>query len=194
MSIEEEIAAYVPYNEQEERDKELILRALKEDDIFLRSNVIAHMSASSWVVNQHFDKVLMCFHKIYQSWSWLGGHADGNKDLKAVALKEVREESGLQNLKILYPGIFSIESLTVDGHIKKGKYVSSHLHLNVTYLLQADENEPLRIKEDENTGVRWFPLDGAIEASSEPWFKERVYNKLNKKLLEYLKEGKIRRE
>jgi 8-oxo-dGTP pyrophosphatase MutT (NUDIX family) len=194
MSIEEEIAAYVPYNEQEERDKELILRALKEDDIFLRSNVIAHMSASSWVVNQHFDKVLMCFHKIYQSWSWLGGHADGNKDLKAVALKEVREESGLQNLKILYPGIFSIESLTVDGHIKKGKYVSSHLHLNVTYLLQADENEPLRIKEDENTGVRWFTLDGAIEASSEPWFKEHVYNKLNKKLLEYLKEGKIRRE
>lgn len=194
MSIEEEIAAYVPYNEQEERDKELILRALKEDDIFLRSNVIAHMSSSSWVVNQHFDKVLMCFHKIYQSWSWLGGHADGNKDLKAVALKEVREESGLQNLKILYPGIFSIESLTVDGHIKKGKYVSSHLHLNVTYLLQADENEPLRIKEDENTGVRWFTLDGAIEASSEPWFKEHVYNKLNKKLLEYLKEGKIRRE
>lgn len=194
MSIEEEIAAYVPYNEQEERDKELILRALKEDDIFLRSNVIAHMSASSWVVNQHFDKVLMCFHKIYQSWSWLGGHADGNKDLKAVALKEVREESGLQNLKILYPGIFSIESLTVDGHIKKGKYVSSHLHLNVTYLLQADENEPLRIKEDENTGVRWFTLEGAREASSEPWFKEHVYNKLNKKLLEYLKEGKIRRE
>ena len=58
----------------------------------------------------------------------------------------------------------------------------SHLHLNLTYLLEADENELLRIKADENSGVSWFFLDEAIEKSTEEWFKENIYSKLNKKL------------
>ena len=58
----------------------------------------------------------------------------------------------------------------------------SHLHLNVSYLLEADEEEVLRIKPDENSGVRWFTPEGAIEASSEPWFRQRIYKKLNAKL------------
>lgn len=38
---------------------------------------------------------------------------------------------------------FSVEVLPVDGHEKRGRYVSSHLHLNVTYLLQAEESDKL---------------------------------------------------
>lgn len=59
--------------------------------------------------------------------------------------------------------------LTVDGHVKRGEYVSSHLHANVTYLLEADEADTLHIKPDENSGVRWFALDEALKACSEPW-------------------------
>ena len=58
-----------------------------------------------------------------------------------MAIQEAKEESGLKNIVPLSDSIFSIEVLTVDGHEKKGSYVSSHLHLNITYLLQADENE-----------------------------------------------------
>ena len=79
---------------------------------------------------------------------------------------------------------FSLEILTVDGHEKKGVYVPSHLHLNVTYLLEADEDDALSVKPDENSGVAWFSLDGAVAASTEPWFQERIYGKLNEKLLE----------
>ena len=78
--------------------------------------------------------------------------------------------------------IFSIEILTVDGHIKRGKYVPSHLHLNVTYLLEADEAEVLHIKQDENSGVAWFTLEEALEKCSEPWMIEWIYKKLNEKL------------
>ena len=78
--------------------------------------------------------------------------------------------------------LFSLEVLTVDGHEKRGVYVPSHLHLNVTYLLEADEFQRVRVKEDENSGVAWFGLREAVEASSEPWFRERVYGKLNEKL------------
>ena len=184
--IIEQIRAYRPVNEQEERDKELILHCLNtEKDIFTRENRIAHMTASAWVVNRSRTKVLMVYHNIYHSWSWLGGHADGEEDLLKVALKEVREESGILHVEPVCKEICSLEVLTVDGHIKKGAYVSSHLHLNVTYLLQADDTDTLHIKEDENSNVAWFSPEDAIAASSEPWFQEHIYRKLNDRLVDW---------
>ena len=183
MVLRKQIEAYQPFNEQEERDKELILEYMAENpNIFLRESRLAHMTASAWIVNKERTKVLMAYHNIYNSWSWLGGHADGETDLLKVALREAREESGLRNVRTVSEDIYSLESLTVDGHIKKGKYVSSHLHLNVTYLLEADEEDSLSVKPDENSGVAWFGLEEAIEASTEEWFRENVYAKLNDKL------------
>ena len=89
MDILTQIENYRPYNEQEERDKGLILDCLRAfEDVFTRENALAHMTASAWVVNERFDRVLMAYHNIYDSWSWLGGHADGDEDLLAVALKD----------------------------------------------------------------------------------------------------------
>ena len=177
------ISAYVPYNAQEAADKENILAFLTEnEDAFLRSNEMAHMTASAWVVNREKTKVLMVYHKIYDSWSWTGGHADGETDLLAVALREVREETGVKTVFPLSDDIFSLEALTVDGHEKHGQYVPSHLHLNITYLLEADEKETLTVCKDENKAVAWFSLEDALRASTEPWFVARIYRKLNDKL------------
>lgn len=85
-------------------------------------------------------------------------------------------------MRPVFPEIYSLEILTVDGHEKHGVYVSSHLHLNVTYLLEADPADPVRRKPDENSAVGWFPLEEAVAASTEPWFRERIYKKLNDKL------------
>ncbi|MBQ7455316.1 MAG: NUDIX hydrolase [Clostridia bacterium] len=183
QALIEALARYVPFNAQEEMDRKLILVRLETvPAVFSRENALAHMTASAWVTNPARTKVLMAYHNLYRSWSWLGGHADGETDLLAVALREVREESGICSVRPVLREPFSIESLTVDGHVKRGQYVSSHLHLNVTYLLEADENEALAAKPDENSAVAWFSLDDAIAASSEPWFRERVYGKLNAKL------------
>lgn len=180
-----EIRAYTPFNEQEERDRELLLHALEtENDVFLRENTVCHMTGSAWIVNRDRTKALMAYHNIYDSWSWLGGHADGEEDLLKVALKEAREEAGIETVRPVSEEIFSLEVLTVDGHVKRGRYVSSHLHLNVTYLLEADESEGLHVREGENSGVCWFSLDGAVQASSEPWFREHIYSKLNAKVRE----------
>lgn len=183
MNIYEEIARYRPWNEQEQRDQAVILRFLEQNrDAFSRSNLVAHVTASAWVVNESRSKVLMVYHSIYDSWSWTGGHADGETDLLAVALREVTEETGVSRVRPVMSDIFSLEVLTVDGHEKRGVYVPSHLHLNLSYLLQADETEPLRICEEENKAVGWFELDEALRASSEPWFVQRIYRKLNDKL------------
>ncbi len=179
----EELEAYVPFNEQEEKDRSEILRLLKTtDNLFLRENLICHMTASAWVVNRTRDKVLMVYHNLYRSWSWLGGHADGEEDLLAVALREVREESGVSHVRPIFEKIFSVEMIHVEGHEKRNQYVPSHLHLNITYLLEADDTDQLKIKEDENSNVAWFGLDEALERSSEPWMVERIYRKLNDKL------------
>ena len=183
MSLLKQLKAYEPYNEQETNDKEVMIKLLeKESDIFTRENEVAHFTASSWLVNKEHTKVLMIYHNIYHSWSWTGGHADGDMDLLAVAMREAMEETGVKTITPVSEDIFSIEILTVDGHIKRGKYVPSHLHLNVTYLLEADEAEVLHIKQDENSGVAWFTLEEALEKCSEPWMIEWVYKKLNEKL------------
>ena len=84
-------------------------------------------------------------------------------------------------MRLLSPDIFSVESLTVDGHEKRGHYISSHLHLNVTFLVEADDTEPLRMKPDENSAVGWFTPAEALKASTEPWFVQRIYGKLTDK-------------
>ena len=183
MELLNQIAAYRPCCEQEETDRRLILQYAEIfDDLFTRQNEMAHFTASAWIVTPDRSHALMAYHNLYDSWAWLGGHADGEEDLLAVALREVREESGVKHARPASENIFSLEVLTVDGHEKRGAYVSSHLHLNVTYLLIADDSDALTVKPDENSGVRWFTPEGAIEASSEPWFRERIYKKLNAKL------------
>ena len=186
VTLLEELEQYRPWNEQEERDRTELLRRLRSgEDLYTRDNSAGHLTASAWVVSPDRRQVLMAYHNIYDSWSWLGGHADGDHDLLAVAAREVREESGLTAVRPVSRSIYSVEILTVDGHEKRGAYVSSHLHLNVTYLLEADPADPVRCKPDENSRVGWFGLEEAVAASSEPWFRERVYQKLNEKLAQF---------
>ena len=181
--IIEELRNYHPWNEQEAMDRDEIIRQISLfPDIFTRENHAAHMTASAWIVNRSRTKVLMVYHNLYDSWSWVGGHCDGETDLLATAIRETKEETGVRTVRPLSRDIFSLEILTVDGHEKRGKYVSSHLHLNLTFLLEADETEPLIRKEDENKAVAWFGLDEAVSASNEPWFRTRIYPKLNEKL------------
>lgn len=179
----EEVKNYNPYNEQEEKDKELILKCINDyDDLLFRENPIAHITSSGYIVNKNRTKVLMIHHNIYNTWAWTGGHADGDKDLIHVAIKEAMEETGVKNFKLVSNEILSLDVLPVTGHIKKNKYVSSHLHLSVAYLLETDENENLVIKEDENSGVMWIPIDKIAEYSSEPHMIN-LYNKFNEKIL-----------
>ncbi len=185
MCLFQKIKKYRPVNEQEERDKEIMLKYISEhEDYLFRENQIAHFTTSIWTVNKERTKTLMVYHNIYDSWSWIGGHADGVEALHEVAMRELQEETGVKYAKLISEDILSLEILTVDGHEKKGKYVPSHLHLNVTYLAEADENESLVINEDENKGVKWWTYEEALKVSKEPWFVERIYKKLITKVEE----------
>ena len=184
MALREEILAFGPECEQEETEKRLMLAYLERfSDLLTRENEMAHFTASCWIVNPARDKVLLAYHNLYHSWAWLGGHADGDGDLRRVALREAQEESGLTQARILGEGIFSLEILGVDGHVRRGRYVGTHLHLNVTYLLEADDRLPIRAKPDENSAVRWMPVGEVLQAVSEPEMRV-VYRKLMERAAE----------
>ncbi|MGI6238216.1 MAG: NUDIX hydrolase [Christensenellales bacterium] len=171
------VAAYAPGCEQEARDRAQMLWLLDRfPDCLTRENPVAHMTASAWIVDPARERALLAYHNQYDSWAWTGGHADGEGDLLPVALREAREETGLCAAPAQASPI-SLESLCVEGHIKRGAYVSAHIHMNLTYLLIADPAAPVRPKADENSGVRWFAFREVNAHCSEP-FMRTIYDKL----------------
>ena len=182
MNWQQQITNYEPTNEQEAADQQLFLKCMQAfDQVLTRDNEIAHVTCSAFVVNKARTKVLMVHHNIYHSWSWTGGHADGETDFLSVALREVQEETGVSHLQPVTPDIFSLDVLTVVGHMKKGKFISPHLHLNVAYLIEANEEQALTIAKEENSGVAWLPIDKIDEYSNEEHMKP-IYHKIIAKM------------
>ena len=175
----EEIRAYRPQTEQEAADQQVILEyaARFPENILTRDNEFAHITSSGFVVNADASKVLFAHHNIYRVWAWTGGHADGEEDLLAVALREAREETGVEHIRPLSPHIMSLDILPVWGHWKRGRYVVAHQHLNVSYLLVADETDPLKKCEGENSQVGWLPARELLQLTNE-WQMDEVYTKL----------------
>ncbi len=175
----DEIAAYRPQSGQEAADQRMMLSYIRlfPDTILTRSNEIAHFSCSGFVVNAGASRVLMAHHNIYRVWAWTGGHADGEEDFLSVALREAREETGVAHIRPLSRAIASLDILPVWGHVKRGKFVPSHLHLNVSYLLVADDADPLTVREGENTRVGWLPAEELLTYTNE-WEMDGVYTKL----------------
>ena len=179
MNFIEAIKSYEPINEQEASEKEAILAYINTfpDNILTRENTFGHLTSSGFVMNKELTKVLMVHHNIYNTWAWTGGHADGEEDLLYVAIKEAKEETGIKEVVPLMEEIASVDILPVWGHVKKGKYVATHMHLNTAYILIADEKQTLEIKEDENSGVRWIAIEDIEKYSNEPEII-KVYHKL----------------
>ncbi len=178
MTLLETIREFTPGCEQEEADRRLMLSYMERfPQLLTRENETAHFTASCWIVTPDQSRVLMAYHNQYDSWAWLGGHADGESDLLSVALREAREESGLREVRAVRNTPLSLEILAVQPHEKRGRFVPAHLHLNLTYLLKADPAQALACKPDENSGVCWFSPWDAVQAASEA-FMRPIYRKL----------------
>lgn len=178
----DDIEAFKPLCAQEQSDKPLMLMSARRapQKILTRESALMHITASSMILSESREHVLMAFHNIYKSWAWTGGHADGDNDMLSVALREAREETGIMSLTPLKTGAASLEIITVPAHIKRSKFVSAHLHLNLSYLFIGDERERVRAKADENAGVRWIRVSELKNYVSEAEMLP-IYDKLIKR-------------
>ena len=133
------------------------------DGCFEKDNLPGHFTGSAWVISPDKNKILMTHHKKLNMWLQLGGHADGEKDLKSVALKEAKEESGFNNFSILSEEIFDLDIHKIESINEEPE----HLHYDVRFLLEADPNEQNIIISEESHDVKWIHLDDVLEYNSE---------------------------
>ena len=162
------IKNYVPYNEQEVSDINFFINCERKEQILTRDNELCHLCSSAFIINKKRDKVLCIYHNIYNSWTWVGGHADGDDDMLYVAKKETEEETGLKNFVVLSSNPIAIDSLPVASHYKRGKFIPAHTHLSIAFLFEADENDCIRIKADENSNIGWLTFSELVKFSKEP--------------------------
>lgn len=123
------------------------------EDCFLRSCVPGHVTGSAWILSPDRTKTLLTHHHKLDKWLQLGGHADGDSDLLAVALREAREESGLTKVRAV-----SAEVFDVDRHwIPARKTDPGHYHYDLRFLIEADPADPLVIS-NESKDLAWVEV------------------------------------
>lgn len=182
MSFQEELRSFCPYNVQEQEDQRIMLDFLaRYPELLFSRTSFAHFTVSAWIVNASRTRVLLIFHNIYQSWSWSGGHVPDSDDLIGFTVNKARQETNLQSVHPALDQIYSLEIVATNGYYHDDKYSPAHLHLNLTYLLEADEMEPIYTNEAESGGVKWFDLRRAAMLSNGTWIRS-IYSKLNAKL------------
>ena len=109
MNLRKKIEEFIPFNEQEEKDKIQFLEFIDSfDDTLTRDNIFGHFTASAFVVNKERNKMVVVYHIINDGWIYPGGHADGEEDLLKVAVREVEEETGLK-VRVLDDNIYAID-------------------------------------------------------------------------------------
>ena len=119
---------------------------------FERSLAIGHFTGSAWLLNKDGTHVLLTHHKKLHRWLQLGGHADGDPDIAAVALREAQEESGIFDLQI-EPEIFDI-----DAHLIPARQSdAAHWHYDVRFLLRACSNEDFAVS-GESHALAWVDV------------------------------------
>lgn len=161
MQLIAQLEDYVPYDAVEAEHKKEILESLRvvEDVFWRKCEKPGHVTASAWVVNPTYTKVLLQYHKYRHIWMPSGGHADGCMVPVEVAQREFYEEVGSMKLMLLKP-IFDVDTHPVPINEKKGE--GEHRHLDFRVLLAANDNEPFPVSPEGIEG-RWFTLEEAYE-------------------------------
>lgn len=152
----QQILRYMESHPERRATAEQLLHFVCETpDCFERSHAAGHITGSVWLLNPRGDKALLTLHRKLKLWVQPGGHADGDPDVLRVALREGREESGIEEIYALSPEIYDIDIHTIPARPATGE--PEHLHYDVRYLARA-AHEHYAIS-DESDALGWYSAD-----------------------------------
>lgn len=177
---------YFGHSLEQEKERHLKFTTFfkHQPELFCRNHLPGHFTGSTLVTNNHFDHVLLTYHRKLRKWLQLGGHADGHTDIAAVALREAQEESGLKSFAFVdLAKIFKLKLPTLipydlDCHyIPQRPEMAGHYHYDIIFLLTTNQNMPLEIS-SESIDLRWFALEEALQLTQEEAAVQRLLYKL----------------
>ena len=154
MTLFDELARYRANDEREAAmaaDVRAFLAA--HDDAYERTQLLGHITASAWIVDRERTHVLLTHHRKLGRWLQLGGHVDGERDVRAAALREAREESGLTAIVPLGTAIYDVDVHVIPARANEPE----HRHYDIRFAFEADRSAPL-ILSDESHALAWVPL------------------------------------
>jgi 8-oxo-dGTP pyrophosphatase MutT (NUDIX family) len=167
-SLKELLARHVPSDDKEREDLERMRAfAAQLPSPFSRAQANAHFTGSAVVVDPRGERVVLLHHAKLQRWLQPGGHADEADagSMEATALREAREETGCRVR--LHPS--APQPLDVDIHrIPARKDEPEHLHLDVRFLVIAEDPEALAYDPQESSGAQWLDWASALARADEP--------------------------
>jgi len=131
-------------------------------DCLWRTQLAGHLTGSAWIVSPDRTQTLLTHHRKLNKWVQLGGHADGDPDLPAVALREAQEESGLTRLHLVSREIYDLDCHEIPAR----KDAPMHWHFDLRFLIEADPLEPLVVSH-ESKELAWVSLADVAKRNSE---------------------------
>src|SRR3954471_9348299 len=130
------------------------------------------ITADAWILSTDRRRSLLPHHRKLGRWLQLGGHADGQWHVEEVALREAREESGLNAFDFI-PIDGVVMPFDVDVHDIPARYDASgqiiedaHEHHDIRYLLVARTDEELQVS-DESHDLAWCTPEQIRERTDE---------------------------
>ncbi len=159
------LSAYKTTYEKEDSDRLKIIDLLQTNGakcLYRNFFTPGHITASALLMNKSCDKVLMNYHKFLNKWLVFGGHVDGNSDVLKSALREAKEESGIDNIVPINGHIADIDIHEIPVNPSKGEPV--HFHHDISYFFRVEGDDDFKIS-DESVDLRWCSFDEACHLS-----------------------------
>jgi 8-oxo-dGTP pyrophosphatase MutT (NUDIX family) len=154
-----ELAAYEPAGARERAMVERVRAFVAANErCFERGLLAGHVTGSAWIVDRGASAALLLHHRKLGKWLQPGGHADGDPDVRAVALREALEESGLRSLMPARDAIYDVDAHDIPARGAE----PAHVHYDIRYAFFADRAEAPQ-RNAESHAVAWVALEDIEE-------------------------------
>lgn len=157
FNLFDELNNYKPFDEQEKENVKNVLKFLASNtNCYDRSNLKGHVTAGGLVVDG-IGGVLLNHHKKTGMWFQFGGHSDGESNCINVAKREISEEAGITDCKLISNKILDVDVQRIAYSQKKNE--PEHFHYDINFLFLAkDKNFEIS---NESTEIKWVSIDEA---------------------------------